>query len=89
MFHHIPELGAEPCLVRALELEYADFAPAASSAAELQHPGSTRFASFLVSATVRGYTPVGPEITPGPHDERYLRYRTQAMPTVEFATASQ
>ncbi|WP_432825050.1 SpvB/TcaC N-terminal domain-containing protein [Dactylosporangium sp. CA-092794] len=85
MFHRIPELGAEPCLVRALELGYADLDPTAPAGAELAHAGSTRFASFLVSATRHGYERAAPGVTAGPHDERYVRYLKQSMPAVEFA----
>jgi RHS repeat-associated protein len=85
MFHRIPELGAEPYLVRALDVEYADIAAAGVPAEqELAHEGSTRFASFLMSVTQHGYRRSGPEVTPGPHEERYLRYLRQSLPAVSF-----
>ena len=85
VFHRIPELGAEPCLVRALELGYADIDPAdAPVDKELHHAGSTRFASFLVSATQHGYEQAGPQVTAGHHQERYMRYLRQSMPAVTF-----
>ncbi|WAJ34387.1 FG-GAP-like repeat-containing protein [Arthrobacter sp. FX8] len=86
MFHSIPELGAEPYLVRGLELGYADFdyTDESTTEEELQHAGSTRFASFLMSATQHGYEQTGPQVTAGAHQERYLRYLRQSMPAVTF-----
>ncbi|MGI5413970.1 SpvB/TcaC N-terminal domain-containing protein [Streptomyces chartreusis] len=60
MFHRFPELGANPVLVRSLDLDYADLpalgggTPVAPDA-ELAHQGSTRFASFVRSMTLTGY----------------------------------
>ena len=45
MFHRFPELGAEPCIVRATEFEYADldYAQPTTIEQELAHQGSRIF----------------------------------------------
>ncbi|MDP1822771.1 MAG: SpvB/TcaC N-terminal domain-containing protein [Archangium sp.] len=75
MFHHFAALGATPCLVRSLELDYADLSYAGQPAidAELAHPGSTRFASFIVSMQQAGYVRDGADT--------YVR---KTQPRVEF-----
>jgi len=59
MFHHFTELGGHPYLVRSTEfnyndLEYTDDA-LPNPLDELEHEGSTRFASFIQSVTQSGY----------------------------------
>jgi len=57
MFHRFPELGATPCLVRSLDLDYADlnYTQPVAIDDELAHQGSTRFASFIQAITQSGY----------------------------------
>jgi RHS repeat-associated protein len=73
MFHRIPELSDEPCLVRSVELDFADLADPPSITAELAHQGSTAFASLLTGITQHGYVP-DPD-TPG----QYLRASRPAL----------
>jgi RHS repeat-associated protein len=57
MFHRFDELGAEPCLVRSTEFDYADldYTQSQQVEAELAHQGSTRSASFIRRMTQSGY----------------------------------
>jgi RHS repeat-associated protein len=47
MFHAFDELGATPCLVRSLDLDYASSLPGTAQFAEV---------TYLVAATLRGYS---------------------------------
>jgi RHS repeat-associated protein len=85
MFHRFPELGDEPCLTRSTELVYHDLDPAdASPQDELAHPGSTRFASFVVAAVQSGYVrdPDAPVVVSG--GARYVTYLKDSLPPLEF-----
>lgn len=59
MFHHFAELGEHPYLVRSTEFNYNDFEYTGDTLPnpldELEHEGSTRFASFIQSVTQSGY----------------------------------
>ncbi|WP_375758782.1 SpvB/TcaC N-terminal domain-containing protein [Corallococcus exercitus] len=86
MFHRFTELGSEPCLVKATELDYEDLGltPSVTVEDELAHPGSTRFASFIRRVTHSGYVrdaaaPV--EVRDG---LRYVRYLQKSLPPLEF-----
>jgi RHS repeat-associated protein len=74
MFHCFAELGTEPCLVRATEFDYADldYAQPVTLEAELDHPGSTRFASFIRAVTQSGFVRVGGD------------YLKKSLPPLEF-----
>jgi RHS repeat-associated protein len=86
MFHRFAELGSEPCLVRSTEFDYADLdvSQPITIEAELAHPGSTRFASFLRAVTQSGF---GRDDTK-PVLERdgvtYVTYRKKSLPPLEF-----
>lgn len=79
MFHHFAELGANACLVRSTEFEYADldYSHVPTTEAELAHQGSTRFASFMQSVTQSGY--VRQALVGQP--DRYLK---KSLPPLEF-----
>lgn len=87
MFHHFPELGTEPYLVRSTEFNYADFDyfnPSFSLENELDHPGSTRIASFMQSMTQSGYRR---DETKPIHDingVNYVTYIKKSIPPLEF-----
>ena len=57
MFHSFPELGNEPYLVRSTEFDYSDldYSRPVDVETELNHKGSTRFASFIRKVTQSGY----------------------------------
>ena len=93
MFHRFPELGAQPCLVRSTELDYADLdlTRPVTIEAELAHHGSTRFASFLTSVTQRGFVADPPRPASdgdgdgaggGSRTDQRGRYLAVAMPAV-------
>jgi RHS repeat-associated protein len=86
MFHRFAELGSEPCLVRSTELDYADldYAQQPSVADELDHPGSSRFASFIRRVTQSGYVRdpnAAAEVRDG---TRYVTYLRKSLPPLEF-----
>ncbi|MCX9012795.1 MAG: hypothetical protein OIN66_16965 [Candidatus Methanoperedens sp.] len=76
MFHHFPELGSEPCLVRSTEFNYndMDYSQPVVVETELEHKGSTRFASFIQSVTQSGYV----------RDETRPLYLKKSLPPLEF-----
>ncbi len=88
-FHNIPDLPTgEPGyrgLVKATEFSYDDFTPpGADTDDERQHPGSTRYGSFLMAVAQSGFAP---DDTVAPRDVNgatFLAYRRQAIPPVEF-----
>src|SRR5262249_49423788 len=90
MFHRFAELGAEPCLVRATELEYDDLVDYASAAPaplvddELAHQGSTRYASFIRRVVQSGY--VRDQGTPAEKrgDLTYVTYLQRSLPPLEL-----
>jgi RHS repeat-associated protein len=86
MFHHFDELGAEPYLVQATELEYADFdysAPA-SIENELRHQGSSRFGSFLRSITHSGFARDDTQPMVNRDGVDYVPYVKKSMPPLEL-----
>lgn len=85
MFHRFDELGPEPCLVRATELDYEDLQPEGEVPVdvELGHQGSTRFASFIRRMTQSGYVR-----DTAPVEDRggvaYPKYLWRRMPPLEL-----
>jgi RHS repeat-associated protein len=86
MFHHFDELGDEPYLVRCTEFDYADFdyAQPTTIEAELAHPGSTRFASFIRSVTQSGFIRDGTRAMLERNGVKYLTYVKRSLPPLEF-----
>lgn len=86
MFHRFPELGEEPCLVRSLEIDYADldYSRPVAIEDELSHQGSTRLASFIRSITQCGFVrdPARPVEDVG--GVRYVTYLKKWLPPVEL-----
>ena len=84
MFHSFPELGPQPCLVRATELDYADAALPLAIEDELRHQGSTRFGSFVRSVTQSGF--VRDETRPAVvlDGVSFLTYRKASLLPLEF-----
>lgn len=86
MFHRFAELGSDPCLVRATAFNYADLdlTQPVPSEAELAHPGSTRFASFLQTVTQSGF--VRDETQPVLERDgvRYVTYLEKSLPPLAF-----
>lgn len=91
MFHHFAELGAHPYLVRSTELDYADFeyddSVIPNLLNELEHEGSTRFASFIQSVSQSGYllddSVLGES---GVSDDRIRKYTyfEKSLPPLQF-----
>jgi RHS repeat-associated protein len=75
MFHRFAELGANPRLVRTLELDYDDFpyAPGFDVRGELAWQGSTRAGSLLRRATPFGYADNGSRKSMPPVELMYAR----------------
>ncbi|MCP3953809.1 MAG: toxin, partial [Desulfobacterales bacterium] len=86
MFHLFEELGDEPCLVRSMELDYADFDYKQPSLidAELSHQGSTRFASFIGSVTQSGYVRDKNAAIVERNGINYVTYLKKSLPPLEF-----
>ncbi len=91
MFHHFTELGEHPYLVRSTEFDYADFEYDDSAIPnllnELEHEGSTRFASFIQSVSQSGY--LLDDSVPGesgvPDDRaRKYTYFKKSLPPLQF-----
>ncbi|MEJ2765234.1 SpvB/TcaC N-terminal domain-containing protein [Photobacterium sp. MCCC 1A19761] len=89
MFHRFAELGPEPCLVRSTEFEYDDLVDYEHDAqpsidAELEHQGSTRYASFIRRVIQSGY--VREETRPIELRDglRYVTYLQKSLPPLEF-----
>jgi hypothetical protein len=81
IFQRFAELGAEPCLVRSTELDYADLDYAAD--VEVLHPGSTRRRSFLRTVRRAGFVRDArpPAVHGGVTTRTYLR---KELPAMEF-----
>ncbi len=77
MFHSFPELGSEPYLVRSTEFDYKDlnYSRPVTVEKELEHEGSTRFASFIQSITQSGYVH---------HKTIPFTYIKKSLPPLEF-----
>ncbi len=86
MFHRFAELGPEPCLVRATELDYADldYAQPVTIDAELDHPGSTRFASFIRTVTQSGFVRDDTKPVLERNGVKYVTYLKKSLPPLEF-----
>ena len=89
MFHRFAELGPEPCLVRSTEFEYDDLVDYEHDAllsvdAELDHQGSTSYASFIRRVVQSGY--VRDEARPVELRDglRYVTYLQKSLPPLEF-----
>ena len=90
MFHHIPDLptGEQGYdgLVRSTEFDYADldYAQPVPIEAELAHPGSTRFASFVRRIIQSGYVKDDTQAPFVRNGVQYATYRQQSLPPLEF-----
>jgi hypothetical protein len=86
MFHRFAELGAEPCLVRSTEFDYADlnYSSAVTIETELEHQGSTRFGSFIRAATQSGYVSDASRAVVVDGDARYVTYLKKSLPPLEL-----
>ena len=85
MFHRFPELGTDPCLVRSTTFDYVDldYSTPATIQQELDHQGSTRFASFIGSVTQSGFTRDGsPAVEIG--GVNVVKYLKRSLPPVEL-----
>lgn len=86
MFHRFAELGDDPCLVRALDFDYndLDYSQPTNIEDELAHQGSTRFASFLCSATQSGFVRDANVPVQVQNGVRFVTYLRKAMPPLQF-----
>jgi hypothetical protein len=90
MFHHIPDLpgGAKGYdgLVRSTEFDYVDFDCGHEPAIEreLEHPGSTRFASLIRSVTQSGFVRVAERPAVLRNGVEYPVYLKKFLPPLEF-----
>lgn len=85
MFHHVAELGSEPCLIHSTEIEYADldYSHPVTIETELSHQGSSRFASFIRSITKSGFVRDGTKAVLDSHGVWYT-YLKKSLPPLEF-----
>ena len=90
MFHHFPELGNEPYLVRSTEFDYSDFDYSSRSSSsftvsdELKHKGSTRFASFIQNVIQSGYLKDETKPIHEVNGVKYVTYIKKSIPPLEF-----
>jgi RHS repeat-associated protein len=94
MFHHFTELGGEPYLVRSTEFDYSDLdygdngtsqpQSAISVKTELEHKGSTRFASFIQTITQSGYVRDKSQSLYERDGIKYYTYLKKSLPPLEF-----
>ena len=86
MFHRFAELGSEPYLVRSTEFEYADFdySRPPTVEAELAHPGSTRFASFIRAIAHSGFVRADTQAVLERNGVKYVTYLKKSLPPLEF-----
>ncbi len=87
MFHHFPELGKEPYLVRSTEFDYGvglDYSKPVPIETELKHKGSTRFASFIQAITQSGYVRDETKPVLEQNGAKYLIYIKKSLPSLEF-----
>ena len=87
MFHLFDELGPEPYLVRSIEFDYADldYSQPTTIETELNHQGSTRFASFIRSIIQAGYVRDDTQSVVERNGINYFTYLRKTMPPLEFA----
>ena len=90
MFHHFDELteqtSGEPYLVKATEFNYRDLLvePTTPIDDELEHQGSTRFASFIQSVRQIGLVHDPSFAVEPAGDARYVTYVAKSLPPLEF-----
>ncbi|HET9767521.1 MAG TPA: SpvB/TcaC N-terminal domain-containing protein [Thermoanaerobaculia bacterium] len=86
MFHNFPELGDEPCLVRATELDYddLDYTRPVAVEAELAHPGSSRLASLLRRVVHSGFVRDASTPLSEVGGVRQVTYRRRSLPALEL-----
>ncbi len=86
MFHRFDELGPEPYLVRSTEFDYADldYTQPTTIERELNHQGSTRFASFIRAIHQSGYVRDDTRPVIQRNGINYFTYLRKSMPPVEF-----
>jgi RHS repeat-associated protein len=86
MFHRFPELGLEPCLVRATEFDYSDLDYSLSTTIEqeLAHQGSTRFASFIRGVTQSGFVRDAARPLVEIDGVNFVTYLKKSLPPLEF-----
>src|SRR5829696_4525713 len=90
MFHRFPELGSEPCLVRSTEFDYTDFDYSQHQSSdilvkdELEHQGSTRFASFIQAVVQSGYVRDEARTVNIVNGVKYITYFKKSFPPLEF-----
>ncbi|HEY8145939.1 MAG TPA: SpvB/TcaC N-terminal domain-containing protein, partial [Kofleriaceae bacterium] len=86
MFHRIPELGAEPQLVRSTDFEHddLDYRTSPGVETELAHPGSSRTGSFLRRIAQLGYLVDAARQPVVRGAARYLTYTTRSLPPIEL-----
>lgn len=90
MFHHFGELttqtGGAPYLVSATEFHYNDLNPDApvTVEAELAHPGSTRYASFIQSVSQSGFVHDANTAPVSEGNANYVTYLKKSLPPLEF-----
>jgi RHS repeat-associated protein len=91
MFHHFTELGDHPYLVRSTEFNYNDFEYTGDTLPnpldELEHEGSTRFASFIQSVSQSGFLlDDSVPVESGVSDVRLRKYTyfKKSLPPLQF-----
>jgi len=86
MFHRFPELGAEACLVRSTQFEYADldYSLPTTIDQELAHQGSTRFASFIQGVTQSGFVRDASRPVVAINGVNFVTYLKKSLPPLEF-----
>ena len=91
MFHRFPELGREPYLVRSTDFDYSDFDYSSQQQSddilvknELEHKGSTRFASFIQAVVQSGYVRDEARPVNVVNGVKYLTYLKKSLPPLEF-----
>jgi RHS repeat-associated protein len=86
LFHRFAELAAGAYLVRATEFSYddLDYRRPMTVDAELAHPGSSRFGSFLRTVTQSGFVREDRQIPAEVNGADYVTYRRKSLPSLEF-----
>ena len=86
MFHRFDELGAERCLVRSTEFDYADFDYSIPTGIEeqLAHQGSSRFGSFVRSITQSGYVRDHTQSVVERDGVEYVTYFKKSLPPLQL-----
>ncbi|WP_207431338.1 SpvB/TcaC N-terminal domain-containing protein [Sabulibacter ruber] len=86
MFHNFKELGEEPYLVRSTEFDYVDldYSQISTNEAELAHPGSTRYASFIKTIIQSGFVRDDTKAELSHNGLKYFTYLKKSLPPLEF-----